>query len=160
MRTVAIRTDGSFHRAVFDGATVHAVLIREEGLRADAVGFHQELLPVASTAGFGNMSAIDRRVGRAAGEHFVGAAVAVLAIGCNLSAGDDLRMRAVCVSILRAGMAVSAEDLLRLRLVRQTLHVLVAVNACKLHRSVDRVLELFRIHEKRHGLAIHIGGEG
>ena len=86
--------------------------------------------------------------------------MAILAIGGNLSAGDDLCVGAVCVSILRAGMAVSAEDLLRLRLVHQALHVLVAVHASKLHRSVDRVLELFRVNEKRHGLAIHIGGEG
>jgi hypothetical protein len=115
---------------------------------------------MAPAAGFGNVSAIDRRVGRAAGEHFVGAAVAVLAIGGNLSAGDDLGVGAVCVSILRASMAISAENLLRRRLVRKALHVLVAIHARELHRSMDGVLELLGVHEKRYRLAIHVGGEG
>jgi len=34
---MAIGADGCFHRAVFDGAAVNAVLVGDEGLRADTV---------------------------------------------------------------------------------------------------------------------------
>ena len=115
---------------------------------------------MAASAGYGNVGVIDRRVGCAAGEHLVGAAVAVLAIGGDLAGGDDLRMRAVRVGILRIGMAVGAENLLGRRLVRQALHVLMAVHAGKLHGGVDGVLQLLRVDEERDGLAVDVGGEG
>ena len=43
---------------------------------------------------------------------------------------------------------------------REALHVLVAVHACKLHRAVDGVLELLAIHKQRNLLAIHVFGQG
>ena len=63
---------------------------------------------MAAAAGVRNVGVIDRRIGSAACEHLVGAAVAVLAIGGDLARGRDLRMRAVRIGILRIGMAVRA----------------------------------------------------
>ena len=41
VRAVAVGADGGLLRAVFDGATVHALLVGDEGLRAYAVGLHR-----------------------------------------------------------------------------------------------------------------------
>ena len=87
--------------------------------------------------------------GCAAGQHLVGATMAVLAIGSDLAGGVDLRMAAVRVGVLRIGMAVGADNLLWRRLVRQALDVLVAVHAGELHGGVNGVLELFRVDKER-----------
>jgi hypothetical protein len=60
----------------------------------------------------------------------------------------------------RIGVAVGAQNFLRRRVVREALHVFVAVNARKLHGGVDGMLQLFRVDEERDGLAIHFSGEG
>jgi len=160
MRAVAIGADGRFRGAAFDGPSMHALLVGDEGLRAHAIRLHQKLLSVAAATGSRNMRVIDGRIWMAAGQHLMRAAMAILAIRRDLAAGDNLRVCAVRVSSLCIGMAVSAENLLRWRIVRQALHVFVAVHTGEFHRAVDGVLELLAVNEKRDGLAVHIGGEG
>ena len=104
---------------------------------------------MAAPAGIGNVGVIHRGVWIAAGQHFVGVSMTVLAIGGGFAGGRDLRMRAVRVGVLRISMAIGAENLLGRRLVRKALHVLVAVHAGQLHGDVDGVLELFCIDEQR-----------
>ena len=115
---------------------------------------------MAATARVRNVGVIYRRVRRAPGKHFVGASVAVLAISGDLAARDDLRMHAVRVGILRIGMAIRAENFLRRRFVRETLHVLMAIHASKLHGGVDGMLQLLRVDEERNGSAVNVGGQG
>ena len=55
-------------------------------------------------------------------------------------------------------MAVGTKDLLGCGLVRETLDVLVAIDACK-HGAVDGVFELLRVNIERDGLAIDFGSE-
>lgn len=90
----------------------------------------------------------------------MGSAVAILAIGGDFAAGHNLCMGAVREGILRAGMTFGAENFLRRGLVRETLHVLMAVYACKFHGGVDRMLQLLRVDEERDRLAVHVRGEG
>lgn len=114
---------------------------------------------MAAAAGVWNVGVIDRRVRGSAGEDFVGAAVAVLTIGGDPAARDDLCVCAMSESVLRVGMAIGAQNFLGRCFVRQTLYVLVAVHARELHGSVNGMLELFRIDEERDGLAVHVCGE-
>jgi len=160
VRAVAIGTDGGFHRAVFNGTAVNAVLVGDKGLGADAVRLHQKLLPVASAAGDRDMRMVDGRIGMTASENVVGITMTVLAIRGNSAAGDDLGMCAVRVGGLRVGMAIGAEDLLGRRLVGETFDVLVAVHASEFHGAVDGVLQLLAVHIERNGLAVHIGAQG
>ena len=53
-------------------------------------------------------------------------------------------------------MTTCAKDLLRRSLVREALHVLVAIDTRKLHRAVDGVLKLLAIHKERDLFAVHI----
>ena len=89
----------------------------------------------------------------------MGFAVAVLAIGADLAGMRDLRMQALRVGISRIGMATHAEDFLRRCLVREALHVFVAIDASQLHRAVDRVLKLFAIDEEGNLLAVDVFGK-
>jgi hypothetical protein len=57
-------------------------------------------------------------------------------------------------------MAVGAKDLLGWCLVREALHVLMAIHASKLHGGVDGMLQLLRVNEERHRLAVHVDGKG
>src|SRR5215831_16941089 len=109
---MTVGAHGGLHRAVFDGASVHAVLIGDEGLCAYAARCHQESLPMAPTARGGNMRMVDGRIRMAAGQHLVGVAVAVLAISGGFAGGNGRRMRAVRVGILRVSVAVGTENLL------------------------------------------------
>ena len=108
---------------------MHAVLVGDEGLRALAVRLHQELLPVAPSAGDGNIGVIYRRFGVAAGENSCAPPWQSWQLAAVLPGGVVLAWRAVRIGILRIGMALGAENLLRRGLVRQALHVLVAIHA-------------------------------
>lgn len=95
----------------------------------------------------------------AARQYLVSIAMAVLAIGGDFSSGDDLRMRAVRVRIFCASVTARAKHFLRRSLVPQALHIVVAVNAGKLHRAVDRMLQFLPIDKQRDLLAIHVFGQ-
>ena len=56
VRAVAIGADRGLLRSLFDGQSMHALLVRDKSLRALAVRLHQELLPVAPAAGDGNLA--------------------------------------------------------------------------------------------------------
>ena len=112
---------------------MHALLVGEEGLRGLAVGFHQEFLAVAAAAGIRNVSVIYRGIGISAGQHFVCVAMTVLAVGGCFARGGNLRVHAVRVGVFGISMAVGAKNLLRRSLVRQALHVFVAVHTGQLH---------------------------
>ena len=79
VRAVAVGAHRGLLRSVLHRAPVHALLVGNKRLRALAVRLHQELLPVAPSAGGGNIGVIHRRLGVVAGQHLVRAAVAVLA---------------------------------------------------------------------------------
>jgi len=157
---VAVRANCSLHRTLFDSTSVHAFLVRDEGLGTDAIGFHQEFLAVAAAARSRNVRVIDGRVGMASGEYRVGISVAVRAAGAWKSITRDLGVSALCVGIGCGGVAVDAEDFLRRRLVHEALDVFMAIDAGKLHRSMDRVLELRAINEERDLLAVDVLCQG
>ena len=94
----------------------------------------------------------------AAGEYCVCVSVAVQAVGEDLARGVDFGMTAKCMGIACFGMATDTEDLLRRRLVRKALDVLMAIDAGQLHGSMDRVLKLLAIHEKRDLLTADVFG--
>lgn len=71
MGAVAIGADGSLRRALFDGATVHALLVGKEGLSALPIRLHEELLPVASTARGRDICVTYRRFGVIGSDNFV-----------------------------------------------------------------------------------------
>ena len=68
-------------------------------------------------------------------------------------------MRTVRVGILRIHVAIGTTHLGRRRLMRKALHILVAVDARKLHGAVDGVFELFCVDEEGDGLAVDVGRE-
>ena len=85
--------------------------------------------------------------------------MAVLAVcRCDLSALVCDGVRAVRICGLRFSVAIGAGNLFRGRFVRETLHVLVAVDAGE-HRAVHGLLQLFSIHEQIRLLAICFGRE-
>ena len=90
----------------------------------------------------------------------MGTAMAVLAIGSDLSAGDELCMGAVREGILCAGMAFGAKNFLRRRFVREALYVLVAVHAREFHGGVDGMFQFLRVDEERDRLAVYVLGQG
>lgn len=155
---MAIGADCGFDRAVSDGASMHALLVGDEGLSAHAVRLHQELLPMASAAGGGDMCAIDGRIGVSAGEHIMRVPMTIQAAGRGL-AGDDLRVRAVLARVLGIGVAVGAQDFLRRIFVSEALHVLMAIHAGEFHGAMDGLLQLLAIHVERDRLAVHVGGQ-
>ncbi len=159
VRAVAIGADRGLLRSIGDGAAVHAVLVGEEGLRAFAVRLHEKLLPVAPAAGGGNIGVIDGRLGIARALNLVNVAVAVLATGGNLSALVHFRVDAVLIRLAGIGVALRAADFLRGRLVRQALHILVAIHAGE-HAAVDGMLELALVDEEADRRSVLVrGGE-
>ena len=64
-------------------------------------------------------------------------------------------MQAVGVSLLRIRVALPAGHLPGRRIVHQALHIRVAIHARK-QASMDRVLQLPRIHKQAQRLSIHI----
>ena len=84
---------------------------------------------MASAARIRNILMIHRRFFVVGGHHFVRASMAILASRRGRARLACDRVLAVCVSILRIRMTLRALDLLRRRLMRQALHILVAINA-------------------------------
>ncbi len=64
-------------------------------------------------------------------------------------------MRTVRVGILRIRVALGATHLGRRRLMREALHILVAIHAAE-HAAMDRVLQLVLVHKQADLLSIHI----
>ena len=115
---------------------------------------------MAPAAGCGDVGVIHRRLGIVGGQNLVCAPVAVLAIGRGRRAAlGSLGMQAVGVRFLGIRVALGAGDLLRGALMRQALHVGVAIHAAE-HRAVNRMLELVRVHAQADRLAIHLCHEG
>lgn len=152
---VAIGTDGGLLRSVGDGASVHARLIRDERLSADAVLFHEEFLPVAPAAGGGNVGVVDRRIRMAGRENAVLRSVAVNTCGRGGRSACGLCMHAVRERILRGGVAIAAGNLGRRIVVHQALYIFVAIDAAQ-HLSVNGVLELILVYEKTYRLAVFV----
>lgn len=159
VRAMAVGTHRGLLRAVFDGTPMHAVLIGEERLRALPVRLHQELLPVAAPARGWNIRMIYRRVRVVGRHHRVHIAMAIAAGGRRRLRRCHLRVRTVLVRGLLIGMTLRAGDLLWRRIVRQALHVGVAIHARE-HRSVYGVLQLVRIHEQAMRPAVHVATQG
>ena len=80
-------------------------------------------------------------------------AVTVLATGGNLPAHVYFRVDAVLIGYAGIGVALRAAHLLRGRLVRQALHILVAVHTGE-HAAVDGMLELALVNVEAEGRSI------
>src|SRR5690242_15080006 len=77
VRTVAVGANCSSVLSGSHRVPVHTVLVSNERLSAQAAGLHDELLPVASTAGLRDVGVIDLRIGIAGGQQLVWTAVAI-----------------------------------------------------------------------------------
>ena len=87
-------------------------------------------------------------------------AMTILAGGrWRLARFAGLRVQRSSPGMLRIRVALLARDLFRRLVMRQALHVFVAVHAGEFHGRVNGVLELFRVHVEREGLAVYLGGE-
>ena len=155
MRTMTIRADGGLLRSVLHGAAVHALLIREEWLRAPAVRLHQKLLSVTAAAGLRNIDVIDRRLRVRDCRGFVRAAMAIDTRGGGRFSGGELRVGAVAVGGLRVGVALRTGNLFGGRVVCQAFDVGVAINACE-HAAMHGVLQLACIDEKAVRFSVYI----
>ena len=114
---------------------------------------------MTAAAGCWDVRVIDGRIGVAAGEYRVCVSVAIETGGEDLAGGIELGMSTVRVCIAGFGMAAAAENFLRRRLVHEALDVLMAIDAGKFHRSMDRVLELLAIDKERDLLAVDVFGQ-
>ena len=111
---------------------------------------------MAPPAGRGNVGVIHRRLGIVARQHLVRAAVTVLACGRNSLAGLAVfGVQTMRVRLLRIGVAARASDFRRRLLVRQALHIRVAVHATE-HRPVNGMLQLRLVNIQAHRLAVHV----
>ena len=114
---------------------------------------------MASPASHGNIAVIHRRLGVVSRQNFVLSPVAILAIGRRRVPGlHKLGVIAVRIGLLCVRMALRAGHLLRRHIVRQALHIRVAIHAGE-HAAVRRMLELGAIHKQADLLAIHILGQ-
>ncbi len=153
VRTMAVGADCCLRRAFLDGASMHALLIGDEGLRAFAVGLHEELLTVTLAAGDGNVGVSDWRFGIVRATDLVRLAMAVLAGSSGTTGLSQLGMEAMRVGLLRIAVAVGAADSLRWRLMGEALDVFVAVDAGE-HAAMEGVLKLVAIDEESNRLAV------
>lgn len=157
MSAVAVRADSRFLRTVGYGAPVNALLVGEEGLRAHAVGFHQEFLPVATAAGGWDVVVVYGRSGIGGRKDLVRIAVAVLARCSGCLAGFAVAgMKAVRVSLLGVGVAGGAANGFQSG-VGEGCCVGVAVDAGE-HAAVDGMPEFGVIDVETDGLALDDGG--
>ena len=157
---VAVGAYRGFLRAVLDGASVHALLVGDEGLRALAVRGHEELLAVTAAAGGGDIGVTDGRIGVAGGQRLVRATVAVDAGGSRSTAGlGRPGMHGAGVGLLGSFMASGAGDFLWRRVVDKALDVGVAIDASK-QAAVNGMLQLVLIDEEADLLAVFVSGQG
>lgn len=89
----------------------------------------------------------------------MGISVTVQAAGAWRAFMRHLRMKAMSICVCRFDVAGFTGDFFRCRFVHQALHVIVAVDAGQLHRSVYGVLKLLAIYEERDWLSIDIFGQ-
>ncbi|MBS1803182.1 MAG: hypothetical protein JST28_07420 [Acidobacteria bacterium] len=113
---------------------------------------------MATSAGSRNVRMVDGRIGVASSQYLMGISMAVQAIGTDEPSASDFGVHAVRVGSASRGVAGDAKDLLRRRLVRETFHIFVAVDAGQLHRAVDGMLKLLAVYEERHLLAVDFLG--
>jgi len=158
MGAVAVGAYRGGLRSGFRCMPMNAFLIREKGLCAFSIRLHQELLPMASSASGGNVGVVYRRTGFRGCKNLVRASMAVLAVCRQPTVFGRLGVQAVRVGILCIGMALRAGDLLRRCVVRQALHILVAIDAGE-KIAVDGMLQLGFIHKKADLLAVHFRGQ-
>ncbi len=153
---MTVRTHGSLRRTLLSGASMHAFLVGDEGLRTHPIRLHQELLPMTSPARHRNIGMIHRRLSIVDCQNLVRAPMAILAV-CRrrLATLARFRVGAVRISFLCIRMALHAPDLLRWSLVHQALYILVAIHTRK-HRAVNRMLQLAFVYIQADLLAIHI----
>ena len=83
------------------------------------------------------MRAIDRGVRVSAGKYLMGIPMTVLASGSDEAVRCSLRVHAVPVGSGGRSVPGDAKDLLRRSIVREGRYVFVAIDAGKLHRSVN-----------------------
>ena len=152
---MTICAHSGFLRTHLRRPTVNALLVADERLRAFPARLHQEFLPVAPPARVWNVLVIHRRLRIAARHHLVCAAMAILAPRRRHTFLARNRMGAAGVSLLRVCMAPAAGNFLGRRIVRQALHIGVAIHARK-QPPMDGVLQLPRIHKQAHRLAVYI----
>lgn len=110
-------------------------------------------------AGDGNVGMIDGRVRIVGGDDFVNGAVAVGTIGCGRTCCCRFCMGAVRIGGLCVGMASVAGEFLRRSLMRERLHVGVAIDAAE-HGAMNGVLEFGAVDEKAVRLAVHCLRQG
>jgi len=137
---------------------VHAVLIGNEGLRAFAVRFHEELLPMAAAAGGRDVGVVDGRFGIACPHYLVNVAVAVFATGGNLSTFVDFRMDAVCIRLAGVGVTLRATDPLRARLMRKACYIRMTIHTRE-QAAVNGMLELVFVDVDADYRTVHILSE-
>src|ERR1041385_2575020 len=104
MCVMAVSTDGRAHVAARDCLCVHAFPVRKKNLVADAAAPHDGLVAVTTSAGLGDVRAMDRRFWIACGQHRRQVAVTRVAIAAERSLRAVLfclRMEAVVVSFVR-----------------------------------------------------------
>src|SRR5581483_8100052 len=114
MRAMAVGADSCLIRSVGHGTAVNAFLVRQEGLRAVAAGFHHELLSVTCATGRGDIGVIDSRFWIAGRQQLMRAAVTIGAGGrLAVARLNCLGMKAEIVSSLLVGVTGGAVDLCR-----------------------------------------------
>ena len=155
VRPMTICAHSGFLRTHLRRPTVNALLVADERLRAFPARLHQEFLPVAPPARVWNVLVIHRRLRISARHHLMRAAMAILAPRSRHALLARNRMGAMRVSLLRVRMALPAGNLFGRRIVRQALHVGVAIHARK-QPSVDGVLLLRLIHKQADRLPVHV----
>ena len=160
MGAVAVCADSRFLRTVGDGTPVNALLVGEKGLGADAVGFHQEFLPVATAAGGWDVVVVYRRRGIGGREHLVRIAMAVLARSGRCPAGLAVAgVKTVRVGLLGIGVAGGAVNGFQGG-VGEGCCISMAVNAGE-HAAVNGMPEFGAIDIEADGLALDDrGGRG
>src|SRR4051812_34381438 len=145
---VAVGTDGRLLRTIFDGLAVHALLIGDEGLRADAVRGGDELLPMAAAACDGDVGVIHGRGGISRRKRLVRAAMAIDARGARSRAGlFGAGMPGAHVGLLGGFVASGAGDLFGGRVMGKAFNVGVAVHATE-QPAVERMLHLVLVDEE------------
>lgn len=126
---------------------MHAVLVGDERLCANAARLHQKLLSMTLPAGCRDVRVIYGRLAFRNCKNLVCVSVAIPARGgrSSLSCLAGPCVSAVRVCALRIGVALGARNLFRWRLVREPLYILMAIHATE-HRAMDRVLELCSVN--------------
>lgn len=110
---------------------------------------------MATTAGGGNVGAIDGRLWIACAHDFVRATMAILTVGSGSAGLAWFGMEAVLVGFVGVGVTLNALDLERSCFVRRRLYILVTIHTAE-ERTMDGMLEFIFIHEEADRFAVVI----